>query len=58
MRTNKLIALTLAATLTIAVAACGSSDSAKALTKAGFIKEADAKQLVKWILSLDASKKS
>ena len=42
MRTNKLIALTLAATLTVAVAACGSSDSAKALTKAGFIKEADA----------------
>ena len=42
MRTNKLIALTLAAALAFAVPACSSSDSAKAPTKAEFIKDADA----------------
>lgn len=42
MRSNRLLALTLAGALTFSVAACSSSDSAKAPTKAEFLKKADA----------------
>ncbi len=42
MRSNRLLALTLAAALTFSVAACSSGDSAKAPTKAVFLKKADA----------------
>ncbi len=42
MRSNRLLAFTLAGALTFSVAACSSSDSAKAPTKAVFLKKADA----------------
>ncbi|CAN5466220.1 hypothetical protein BH10ACT1_BH10ACT1_14680 [soil metagenome] len=42
MRTHRLIALALAAGLTLSATACGGSDDAEAITKTDFIEQADA----------------